>query len=344
MRMGDPVSLRLKSTMTSASHDILAQNAAQTSSNDTAAPRAPSTSRLDGVSLGQLHVLEGGALADDEGTEQPETNEQGASDAQTSVAAHSGLGHHAQANNNLICTPGQAVARYAANADRLRAESRIAVRVLELAMDANATSLPDAVPRARPRAVGNDVKDALRGILGIPLNGSQPGWTNCDRCFETYRTEDAAQHTCKELFQACRVCGCPIVRGDNNQLRKHHVTKCPVWHALVYRQWHIDWLDREGFVASQNGQFFDKAAQRVAAAEADAPTVAVADKPTVLRTALLRELQNKELSKIQEHMTARNPLSGIRPKVLTDAVVDGIRDEIKRENRAGRLQSASMEA
>ncbi|EJD51529.1 hypothetical protein AURDEDRAFT_159265 [Auricularia subglabra TFB-10046 SS5] len=326
--------------MTSAPHNIQTQVPAQTLANDTAAPQATSAGRLDGVGLGQ--VVPGGALPGDQDIEQPPTDQQGPGDAQSSAAAQASLGHHAQEHNNLRCTPGMAVAKYAADKDRLRAEARTAVRILELPLGVSGASLPDAVPHARPETVDGRVKDALRAILGIPLNGSQPGWTNCDACFETYRTTEAAAHKCsKELFKACLVCGCPIVRGDNTQLRKHHLYKCPVWHALVHRQWHIMWLDREGFVAAEEDQFFDQAAQRVAEAEADAPTVPDASKPTVLRNALLRELQTKELSRMQERMTATNPLGGIRPKVLTDAVVDGIRAEIRRENATGGQQGSS---
>ncbi|EJD51521.1 hypothetical protein AURDEDRAFT_120839 [Auricularia subglabra TFB-10046 SS5] len=254
-------------------HGDNAMVAAQTSANATAAPQATSA---DGVGLGQtyggrLQVVAGGALPGDEDSEQPPTDQQGSGDAQAS------LGHHAQANNNLRCTPGMAVAKYAADKDRLRAEARTAVRILELPLGVAAASVPDDVPRARPETVDGHIKDALRGILGIPLNGSRPGWTNCDACF----------------------------------------------------------------VAAEEDQFFDQAAQRVAAAEADAPTVPDASKPTVLRNALLRELQTKELSRMQERMTATNPLGGIRPKVLTDAVVDEIRAEIRGENTTGGQQGSS---
>ncbi|EJD51535.1 hypothetical protein AURDEDRAFT_159272 [Auricularia subglabra TFB-10046 SS5] len=306
---------------------------------DTAA-RTPAGSS-DGIELGQ--VVAGGTLPDVQDIEEPQADQQGRGDAQSSAAAQANLGHGAQDHNNLLCTPGQAVADYAADADRLRAQARIATRVLELTIDPNTPSLPNAVPRALSKVVEASVKDALRGMLGIPLNGSQPGWTNCDACFETYRTRDAAKHSCTgEQFTACRVCGCPIVRGDNAQLRRHHVSKCPLWHALVHRRWHIEWLDREGFVVGKEGQFFDKAAQRVADAEADAPTVPDASKPTVLRNALLRELKVKEIETIEGRMSVKNPLGGIRPKArLTDAVVDEIRAEIRRENTTGGQQGSS---
>lgn len=215
---------------------------------------------------------------------------------------------------------------YARDTARLRAEGQLAARVLELPGDANTKPLPDGVPGARSEQVEGHVKDALRGILGIPLNGSQPWWTNCNACFQTYRTQDEIRHECAgEMFKACRVCGCLLVRGDNNQVRRHHISKCPQWHAIVHRGWHAEWLDREGLLAARDMQFFDRAACRVAVAEA-------AGDETVLRTALLRELKDKEVSKIQKRISATNPFSGIWPRVLSVETVEAMRAEIRREN------------
>ncbi|EJD51527.1 hypothetical protein AURDEDRAFT_120843 [Auricularia subglabra TFB-10046 SS5] len=93
--------------------------------------------------------------------------------AQSSVAAPTGLGQHAQANSKVKSPLGKAIEAFAANAERPLVEAEIATRMLVR---------PHAVHPPEPKKVAASVKEDLRILLGA-YPGSTFASSICDVCF-----------------------------------------------------------------------------------------------------------------------------------------------------------------
>ncbi|EJD51545.1 hypothetical protein AURDEDRAFT_181823 [Auricularia subglabra TFB-10046 SS5] len=283
-------------------------------------PAGQSTPRID------TQITRPGALDDDDGWAEwddaisdvdvahedslPHTGAQHASNvsihpqqqgaAQSSVAAPAGLGQHAQTHNTSKLSPGRAIEKYARDVDRLHDEARLAVRII--------LRPEEQLPNAQPLVIAEWVKDDLRDIMG-----TQPDPTG------------TKHGKCKEI-EACRVCGCPVTRGDWTQFNRHREHKCPIWCALVATNRHEEWLLETGLLAAQEKQFFCSYTREDAAAAA---SFADNDKEAVRLRALLDILDMKETETIRKTMKPGNPFAMISS--LTDAVVDGLCEEVRAE-------------
>ncbi|EJD51540.1 hypothetical protein AURDEDRAFT_159277 [Auricularia subglabra TFB-10046 SS5] len=236
--------------------------------------------------------------------------------AQSSVAAPTGLGQRAQGNNKVKSPLGRAIESFAADAERLLVEAEIATRILVR---------PHAVHPPEPKKVAASVKEDLRILLGA-YPGSTFASTICNVCFAEGAHGD---RKCEEQLEACRVCACPVTRGDLQQFSRHRINKCPIWRALVATGRHNDWLAATGLLHIEEPQFFGRNIRNGAPKNDDKKRKQV----------LLDSLKIKELPEIGKKMTAENPFAGMPG--LTTKVFERLLEDATAEARSSEASAES---
>ncbi|EJD51544.1 hypothetical protein AURDEDRAFT_120854 [Auricularia subglabra TFB-10046 SS5] len=245
-------------------------------------------------------------------------------------SAGAGPGSNAQKNNNAKSRPARAYEKYADDLERRKAALRVALRVLEQPQTAD-------LPQALPPKLEDDVVQAIQGIIDSQPDVARSGddeWVECKACRKDYgilervlKDKEADHlHDCHGVT-GCVLCGCPVVRGDIVQWRRHRKSNCPLWRVLVKRGQHVDWLESNGLLDADakvySRQFFGADVRR----EADD----VLDDEE-RRDMLLEALKEKEVAKLPDAVHSSEPFEGM----IAKKVLKALRGEIEGEEAAER--------
>lgn len=181
------------------------------------------------------------------------------------------------------------------------------------------------LPKALPSEMADKVAQGLRDLIDAQPNVPRSGdgeWVECDACRNEYGILECVEkaqmsdhkHDCHGVT-ACVICGCPVVRGDIVQWRKHRKSKCPPWRAMVKCGRHVEWLESNGLLDAgskiYHRQFFDHDLRKEADAEAD---------NAARRELLLDALKAKELAKLPAAVQSSEPFKGIVSKKVLMAL------------------------